>query len=336
LEAATDIQIDSKGIELPMSDKTMIRPSSSPEGERPPRGLHRLAGLWPSRWHYHDRMKVIGFLFTAPVLLFFLAFSIYPVLSAFVLSFFQYDLFSPMQWTGRGNYVSLAQDKKFWQAVEVTLTYTVTFGPISWVIGFTLAMLIKEKVPGRGFFRSIFFAPTILSAVAMATAWSLLLRKNGPINAILGLSIPWLTNQQTALWGIVLMSVWQGIGWFMVVFLAGLQGIPDVYYEAAEIDGANGWRLLRHITLPMMRPIFALVVIQTIIGGMKVFTPMFIMTGGGPNNVTRSLAMLIYHEGLRDLRMGRASAISMTAFLFILVLTIVQLRLFRVHEDIGV
>jgi ABC-type sugar transport system permease subunit len=229
----------------------------------------------------------------------------------------------------------MVKDKRFWRAVRVTLTYTATFGPISWVIGFSLAMLIKDKILGRGFFRSVFFTPTILSAVAMATAWSLLLRKNGPINAILGLSIPWLTNQDTALWGIVLMSVWQGVGWFMVVFLAGLQGIPDVFYEAAKIDGASGRQLLRHITLPLMRPVFALVVIQTIIGGMKVFTPMFIMTGGGPNSVTRSFAMLIYHEGLRDLRMGRASAISMVGFAFILVLSIIQLRLFRVHEDVG-
>jgi ABC-type sugar transport system permease subunit len=131
------------------------------------------------------------------------------------------------------------------------------------------------------------------------------------------------------------MSVWQGVGWFMVVFLAGLQSIPETYYEAAKIDGADRWQLLRHITLPLLRPVFAFVVISTIIAGMKVFTPMFIMTGGGPNNATRSMAMLIYHEGLRDLRMGRASAISMVGFFLILILTIIQLRLFRVHEEVG-
>jgi multiple sugar transport system permease protein len=314
-------------------DATLPSPSNG-QGQRPPARMSRLAKLWPGNWRYHDRMKLIGFLFTVPTLLFFLIFSIYPVLSALVMSFFRFDLFTPMVWLGLGNYISLAHDKFFWQAVKVTLTYTATFGPISWVVGFTLAVLIKEKIFGRGLFRSVFFAPTILSAVAMATAWSLLLRKNGPINATLGISIPWLTTQATALWGIVLMSVWQGVGWFMVVFLAGLQGIPEEYYEAARIDGANAWQLLRSITIPLMRPVFALVVIQTIIGGMKVFTPMFIMTGGGPNNATRSLAMLIYHEGLRDLRMGRASAISMAAFLFILILTIVQLRLFRVREAI--
>jgi ABC-type sugar transport system permease subunit len=318
-----------------MSDNAVLDPSEPGENHTPPGRLRRLYGLWPASWRYHDRMKVIGFLFTVPVLLFFLAFSIYPVISAFVMSFFRYDLFTPMEWAGVENYLSLARDKRFWRAIRVTLTYTATFGPISWVIGFSLAVLIKDRIIGRGAFRSVYFAPTILSGVAMATAWSLLLRKNGPINAILGLDTPWLTNQDTALWGIVMMSVWQGVGWFMVVFLAGLQGIPDTFYEAAKIDGASGRQLLRYITLPLMRPVFALVVIQTIIGGMKVFTPMFIMTGGGPNNATRSLAMLIYHEGLRDLRMGRASAISMVGFLFVLILTVAQLRLFRVHEDVG-
>jgi len=291
--------------------------------------------LWPANWRYHNRLKVIGFLFTLPVLIFFLVFNVYPIISAFVISFFKFDLFGPMEFVGFANYTKLATDSKFWAAIRVTLSFMVFFGPLAWLIGFILAMLIKDEIIGRAFFRSVFFTPTILSAVAMATAWSLLFRQNGPINGLLGLSVPWLTNQKTALWGIVIMSIWQGVGWFMVVFLAGLQSIPETYYEAAKIDGAGRWHLLRYITLPLLRPVFALVVIQTIIAGMKVFTPMFIMTGGGPNNATRSLAMLIYHEGLRDLRMGQASAISVVGFILVLILTIIQLRLFRVHEEIG-
>ncbi len=290
--------------------------------------------LWPDNWRYHTRMKVVGFLFTLPVLAFFLVFNIYPIVSAIVISFHEFDLFGPMTWVGLENYQNLAGNKNFWSAMRVTLSFTLFFGPPAWVIGFIFASLIKEKLIGRFFFRSVFFAPTILSAVAMATAWSLLLRQNGPLNAILGISVSWLTKQDSALWGIVIMSAWQGVGWFMVVFLAGLQSIPQTFYEAAAIDGAGRWRLMRHITLPMLRPVFAFVVIHTIIAGMKVFTPMFIMTGGGPNNATRSMAMLIYHEGLRDLRMGRASAVSMVGFVLILILTIVQLRLFRVHEGI--
>ena len=293
-----------------------------------------LTRLWPANLRYHTRMKVVGFLFTLPVLVFFLVFNVYPILSAIIISFHEFDLFGPMTWVGPANYQNLAGNKRFWSAIRVTFGFTLLFGPPAWAIGFMFASLIKEKLVGRFFFRSVFFAPTILSSVAMATAWSLLLRQNGPLNAILGLSVSWLTKQDSALWGIVMMSVWQGVGWFMVVFLAGLQSIPQTFYEAAAIDGAGRWQLMRHITLPMLRPIFAFIVIHTIIAGMKVFTPMFIMTGGGPNNATRSMAMMIYHEGLRDLRMGRASAISMIGFVLILILTVVQLRLFRVHEGI--
>jgi len=319
-----------------MSNKAMEQKQIHPsQNSTRVQKMHSLAVLWPTNWHYYTRMKVIGFLFTLPVLIFFLTFNVYPILSAFAISFTEFDLFSPMKWVGFENYSNLMTNRYFWAAIRVTLTFTLFFGPPAWAIGFAFASLIKDKIFGRSFFRSVFFIPTILSAVAMATAWSLLLRQNGPLNAILGLSIPWLTSQQSALWGIVLMSVWQGIGWFMVVFLAGLQSIPEAYYEAAKIDGAGRWQLLRHITLPLLRPVFAFIVIHTIIAGMKVFTPMFIMTGGGPNNATRSMAMLIYHEGLRDLRMGRASAISVVGFLLILILTVVQLRLFRVHEEVG-
>lgn len=283
--------------------------------------------------NYRTRQKLSGVLFVLPVLLFFAVFNIYPILNAFVVSFFEFDLFTPMKFVGLNNYVNLWSNPNFWSAIRVTFTYTLLFAPPAWFIGFVLALILKEKIIGRYVYRSIFFVPTILSAVAMATAWSLLLRVNGPINGILGLSIPWLTNENTALLGIVIMSVWQGFGWYMVVFLAGLLAIPDEFYEAARIDGASSWGMLRYITLPLMRPVFAVVVIQTIIIGMKVFTPMFIMTGGGPNNATRSLAMLIYHEGLRDFRMGRASAISIVAFAIVLVVTIAQLRLFRVREE---
>ena len=192
--------------------------------------------------------------------------------------------------------------------MRVTLSFTLFFGPPGLGDGLYLRVVDPGKAYRALFFRSVFFAPTILSAVAMATAWSLLLRQNGPLNAMMGLSVSWLTKQNSALWGIVIMSPGRESAWFMVVFLAGLQSIPQTFYEAAAIDGANRWRLMRHITLPMLRPVFAFVVIHTIIAGMKVFTPMFIMTGGGPNNATRSMAMLIYHEGLRDLRMGRGPA----------------------------
>ncbi|MDP6772155.1 MAG: sugar ABC transporter permease, partial [Anaerolineales bacterium] len=282
---------------------------------------------------YLRRRRIKGLLFVIPVLVFIVGFNIYPLVYAFVVSFTQFDLFSPMKFVGFENYVKLAGNKKFWQALSVTVKYTLMFGPASWVLGFALAYLVREKILGRAAFRSSIFLPTILSAVAMATVWSLLLRINGPINAILGIRVPWLTSQSTALLGIAAVGIWQSTGWFMVVFLAGLQSVPITVYEAAQIDGANRWQALWHVTLPLLRPVLAFVVIHTIIAGAKVFTPMFIMTGGGPNNSTRSLAMMVYHEGFRDLRMGRATAISMISFTIILILAIVQLKLFRVGES---
>jgi ABC-type sugar transport system permease subunit len=294
---------------------------------------HR-GNFWPWRWNYYRREQVSGLLFILPVMFFFLTFNMYPMLRAFVVSFQDYDLFTPARSVGFENYLNLLGNRRFWRALQVTISYTLVFGVASWLVGFVLALLISGKVWGRGFFRAVFFLPSILSAVAMATAWSLLLQANGPINAILGVRILWLTTERTALVGIALMGIWQGMGWFMVVFLAGLKSISQTHYDAAQIDGAGPWQLLRYITLPLMRPVFAFVVVQTLIGGMKIFTPMFIMTGGGPNDATRSFAMLVYQEGLRDLRMGSASAMSVIGFVLVLILTVMQLRLFRVREGI--
>ena len=285
--------------------------------------------------NYRNRQAVSGVGFMLPAVMLLAAFNVFPILYAVVVSFFRFDFFSPLEFVGLKNYLAALGSPTFWDAIRVTATYTVLFGPASWLIGFVGAYLLKDRLVGRGALRSIFFIPTVLSSVAMATAWSLMLQINGPISALLGARIPWLTTEGLALVSIAGIGVWQAFGWFMVVFLAGLLSIPESYYEAAKIDGADSWQLLRYITVPHMRPIFALVVIQTVIAGLKVFTPMFVMTGGGPNDSTRSVAMLIYQSGLRDFRMGYAAAISVIGFLAILALTVLYLRIFRVHEEVG-
>jgi ABC-type sugar transport system permease subunit len=291
-----------------------------------------VAGLRASGFRRRD---ALGLGFTLPILALFLVFNLLPTLYAFAVSLTQFDLFSAPKFVGIDNYIRLWTNENFWRAFRVTAGYTLLFGPASWAIGFFIAYLLKGKVLGRDAFRSVFFIPTIVSSVAMALTWSLLLRLNGPVNAILDIHVPWLTNTQTALVGISLLGIWQSVGWWMVVFLAGLLSIPESLIEAARIDGAGTFGLLRHIILPLMRPVFAVVAVQTLVAGMKVFSPMFIMTGGGPNNATRSMAMFIYQEGLRDLRFGNAAAISVIGFLIILVLTVVYLRVFRVQEEIG-
>lgn len=281
------------------------------------------------------RQDAVGFGFTVPILVLFLVFGLLPTIYAFAVSLTEFDLFSPPTFVGLDNYSRLLNSPNFWRALAVTVTYTLMFGPASWLIGFLMAYLLKDKVLGRDAFRSVFFVPTILSSVAMAVTWSLLLRLNGPVNAVFDIDVPWLTNTQTALLGISLLGIWQSVGWWMVIFLAGLLSIPEDLIEAARIDGAGPFGVLRHISLPLLRPVFAIVAIQTVVAGMKVFSPMFIMTGGGPNNSTRSIAMLIYQEGLRDLRFGNAAAISVVGFAIIMVLTVIYLRVFRVREEIG-
>jgi ABC-type sugar transport system permease subunit len=296
----------------------------------------RLSIPWSSaRGDSFRRHEAAGLALTLPILALFVVFNLLPTIYAFGISLTQFDLFSAPKFVGLDNYAKLVNNANFWRALTVTAGYTLLFGPASWVIGFLIAYLLKGRVLGRDAWRSVFFIPTILSSVAMAVTWSLLLRLNGPLNAVLDINVPWLTNSQTALLGISILGIWQSVGWWMVIFLAGLLSIPENLIEAARIDGAGPFALLRHITLPLLRPVFAVVAVQTIVAGMKVFSPMFIMTGGGPNNSTRSIAMLIYQEGLRDLRFGNAAAISVIGFLIIMVLTVFYLRIFRVREEIG-
>jgi ABC-type sugar transport system permease subunit len=299
------------------------------------RARSRLLGLSLPRRGGPATNESTGLLFTLPIIFLFVAFNLLPTVYAFVVSLTTYNLFTPPTFVGFENYLDLLGNRNFWQAVGVTVGYTILFGPASWILGFLIALLLKDAIVGRDLFRSVFFVPTILSSVAMAVTWALLLRLNGPINGVLDISVPWLTNTQTALLGISLLGIWQSAGWFMVIFLAGLASIPESLTEAARIDGAGTLALLRHITLPLLRPVFAVVVVQTIVAGLRVFSPMFIMTGGGPANSTRSVAMLIYQEGLRDLRMGSAAAISVIGFVFILALTVIYFRVFRVREEIG-
>ena len=254
------------------------------------------------------------------------------MLSAFVVSFFKYDLMTPMKYVGVQQYAYLLSDRRFWHALWVSAQFLLFVTPPAWLLGFFFASLVNDKIMGRGFFRGVYFFPKVLSVVAMATAWELLLRANGPVNALLGVRVSWLRQGQTAMLGIAMMSVWQNLGWYMVVFLTGLQAIPRELYDAAQVDGASGLRLLRHITLPLMRPVFAYAGVVSVIESTKVFTPMFLMTAGGPDRSTESLVMLIYQAGFKELAMGRASAMAVLMFVMVLLISLVQLRAFRVEE----
>jgi len=282
---------------------------------------------------YTFRLSITGFLFTLPVLIFFTVFNVIPMVNAISLSFTNYDLVSRKEFVGLDNYLRLSSDPNFVQALNVTSKYALYYIPALILIAFILASLLRTHFLGRDFFRWIIFGPSVLSLVGMSIIWKIILNREGPINLILNMDISWLSDKQYALLGIVMMEVWRTSGFFMLIFLVGLQAIPKDYYDAAKVDGANAWQLLKNVTFPLMRPTFALVTIILIINSFKVFTPMFIMTEGGPANSTRSIVLLVYRTGMRYLKMGQASAMSVVIFVIIFGLSILQLRYFRVGKQ---
>lgn len=270
-----------------------------------------------------------GLGFVAPAALFFVIFSLYPVGNAVYLSFFDFDLFNPAKFVGFENYRYLLESDKFHNSILVTVGYVFgTCGPI-WVISFALALVFNQQFRFRNLFIAIYFLPVVMPLVIAAMIWKTMYNPAGPINALLGSEIPWLTNQTTVLPAIIIMSVWKGVGYYLMLFLAGLRNIPVELYEAADLDGSSGGQKLWHITLPLMRPTIVFVVIVSIVIGFKVFVPMFVMTLGGPNDASLVLTLNIYETAFRFSRMGRAAAESVFLFVLLMGFSIVQLRLGR-------
>lgn len=266
----------------------------------------------------------------------FVAFSLYPIIVTAYLSFTRYDMLTPPQWYGLGNYASLMQDPLFFQSVKATAYYVFgTYIP-TWFLSLAVALALNRDFRLRGFFRALYFTPVVMSMVVVAVIWKLMYHPFGLINNLLSFAIAepvgWLTDQGLAPLALVIMSIWKSFGYFMVIFLAGLQGIPTDYYEAARIDGATGWQAFRHITLPLLRPVTTFVVIMSLLMGLQEFTAQYVMTGGGPVGATRVLALLVYETAFNFLKMGRATAMSMILFFVLLVITAVQMRFLNEKE----
>jgi multiple sugar transport system permease protein len=271
-------------------------------------------------------------LFVLPVVLFFLIFNLYPMGNAFYVSLFKYDLLTPKTFIGIQNYLNAFQDKHFINSVLLTIKFLGIGGPITLIISFLLAIAMQRSFKMRDFFRAIYFLPAILSLIASSIIWKVLLHPYGPLNAYLGLAVPWLTRKQYALYGIMIMAVWRGLGYYMVLFLAGLESIPREFYEAASIDGTNGPQRFLFITFPLMKPVISFILIILVITGLKFFEPMFIMTRGGPDNATEVLTLNIYQNAFQFFKMGYASAMSVLMFFAIILVTFFQLRLFRTED----
>lgn len=290
-------------------------------------------------WHTQaGQHRLVGYAFLLPDLLGLAVFVVAPILGAFYISFHDWTGIGDRQWIGLQNYDTLVRDAVFLTSLKTTVIYTLTFVPLLFVLSLALALLVNQGLRLTGFFRSAFFAPFMVSLVVASVIWGFMLQDpGGAVNAVIGLfgvaPQPWLGSTKTALVSVVFVTLWQGVGYSMVIFLTGLQDIPGVYYEAARVDGAGAWRRFRSITMPLLRRTSVFVGVISFISALQLFDPIFVLTQGGPANATRTAVFYIYETAFQFLRLGYAAALSVVLFVIILVFSLLQLRMFRDDPD---
>lgn len=284
---------------------------------------------------YEIRFNFWPYLFVLPALLILGAFLIYPALYAFQMSFYDWQLIGNSDFVGLDNY------RRFWNmpniqtAIYNTLRYTVLNVPGTLFAALFVAILLNQEIRGRAWFRVLFYLPVISSDVAVSLLWKWIYwaGERGLLNNVIGLAgfapQDWLGDPHLAMPMVVLLTIWKGMGTSMLIFLAGLQAIPHDLYESAQIDGASMWGQFRYVTWPLLRPVTLVVALLLTISSLQVFTPIFVMTGGGPANHTLTIAFYIYNTAFRNGLYGFASAVSYILFGFILAITIIQRRIFQ-------
>lgn len=276
------------------------------------------------------REALAFYLLIAPWLIGFIVFLAYPMVRSLYLSFTTYNLFSPPVWVGLQNYQSIASDEKFWQSLKVTVLYALGSVPGGTLIALGIALVLAQKLRGINFWRTIFFMPSVLSSVAVAILWLFIFRpEGGLLNVALGwfgVEGPnWLNSETWALPALIIMSWWT-VGGQMVIYLAGLKGIPETLYEAAEIDGAGSWQKFRFVTVPMLSPTIFFNVVLATIGAFQVFDAGWVMTRGGPNNATLFYMINLYERAFNLVQMGYASALAWILFIIIMAITLLVIR----------
>jgi multiple sugar transport system permease protein len=284
-----------------------------------------------------------GWLFLAPALVLIGLFFFLPVLAALVLSFTDYDIYAlgdagNARWVGLDNYLRLLRTPLFWTALQNTFYFALVGGPLSIAASLAAALLVNAKlVRFKGFFRTVYFVPFVTTLVAVAIVWRYLYHPQyGLLNYVLGAfgvpRIDWLGDPTWAMPAIILLAVWKNFGYNMLIFIAGLQAIPEELYEAAHLDGASAWQRFRHVTVPMLGPTLLFVSVITMIGYFQLFAEPYVMTQGGPLRATTSVVLMMYEEGFRWWRMGFAAAVAFVLFVIILIATLVQFRVQRGRE----
>jgi multiple sugar transport system permease protein len=280
---------------------------------------------------WRERREALhAYVFMSPVILGLLIFTLGPIIVSLFLSFSNYNLLNDPKWIGVDNYVKMYGERLFWQSLRVSATYSIVSVPLGMTIALFLAILLNRAMRGIYTLRAIYYLPTVISGVGVAMLWRWIFNgQYGVINTLLrnvGIKGPnWLLDENYALIALIITSVW-GVGGTMLIFLAGLQGIPAEINEAAEIDGAGKWEQFRYITLPMISHVTFFNLVLGIIGALQVFTDAYVITNGGPNNATLFIAVYLYRHAFQFLNFGYAAALAWVLFIIVMILTLLVFR----------
>lgn len=286
------------------------------------------------------RNDLAAWAFLAPALVILAVFTFYPIVCGTALALFDFSLLrhtpegtlAPPRFVGLANFVRLAQDVYFWTALKHSLLYLLVV-PVIQLASILIAVLVNQPIQGRNFFRTAFYIPVITSVVIVGITWKWVLRSDGLANYLLSLlglgPVDWLTDRDIALFSVMFVTLWQGLGYYMILYLAGLSAISPEFEEAARIDGATPWQVLTRVTIPLLRPTVALCTIISCISALKVFGEIYVMTGGGPENGTLTMVFYIYNQAFEQFNMGYSSAIALVLAGIVGVISYINVRYFR-------
>lgn len=288
------------------------------------------------------RKALWGYLFALPWIVGLIVFWGGPILTSFYLSFTEYGITSPAKWIGLANYEAFQTDNLFLPSLGRTFSFAAMYVPVAIVGALLLAVVLNQKLVGTNIFRTIFFVPHLIPAVALAVVWIYLLQPTlGPVNEFLrdlGIDNPpaWFTSRDTALYSVTMINIWAAVGGnTMLIFLAGLQGVPQELYDAASIDGGGTWAKFRHVTLPLITPTIFFNLVLAVIGALKVFTTAWVATQGGPSYATWFFALHIYNHAFANFRLGYGSALAWVLAVILIIFTFIQVAYSRrwVHYE---
>ena len=275
------------------------------------------------------------YLFLIPACVVLGTFVIYPALKAIYLSFTNFNMIREAEFVGLANYINLWRDPFFWAALKNTLLYMIVVVPVLVIAPIFLAALVNKHIPGIAFIRAAIYLPVITSLVVSGLIWKWVYEEQGILNYVLlatGVTdnpVAFLTDPANALFSVMAVTIWSGMGYYMVIYLAGLQAIPRHLYEVAEVEGVSAWQQMLYITIPLLRPSIAVVTVMSSIAAMKVFEEVYVMTQGGPMDSTKTLVYYIYESAFTEFEMGYAAAIGVVLFLLTLVFSLINLRFLR-------